>query len=61
MDIAGIHGLSTPGVYLAAAITRNTGGLLLHHFTLTHPKVGGILSAALAGPVRSRLRVLPVR
>lgn len=61
VSIAGIHGLSTPGVYLAAPVTRNTGGHLLHHFTLTYPKVGGILSVALAGPARSRLRVLPVR
>jgi hypothetical protein len=33
--IVGIRGLSTPGVYLAAPVTRNTGGLLHHHFTLT--------------------------
>jgi hypothetical protein len=34
-DNAGLHGLSTPGVYLAAGVATGTGGLLPHPFTLT--------------------------
>lgn len=58
---AGLHGLSTLGVYLATDVATGTGGLLLHHFTLTSrlARQGGILSVALA--VSALLRILPVR
>lgn len=37
-DNAGLHGLSAPGVYLAADVATDTGGLLPHPFTLTRDK-----------------------
>ena len=58
---AGLHGLSAPGVYLAADVATDTGGLLHHHFTLTGllAPPGGLLSVALA--VSGLRRSLPVR
>jgi hypothetical protein len=60
-DNTGLHGLSAPGVYLAADVTTDTGGLLPHHFTLTEPLawLGGILPVALA--VWILRPILPVR
>ena len=44
-----LFGLAPDGVYLAGSITRATGGLLPHPFTLTCLKeAGGLLSVALA-------------
>jgi hypothetical protein len=43
-----LFGLAPGGVYPASPVTRRTGALLPHHFTLTLPKQGGILSVALA-------------
>lgn len=43
-----LFGLAPGGVYPASPVTRRTGALLPHHFTLTSPKQGGILSVALA-------------
>ncbi len=43
-----LFGLAPSGVYPASPVTRRTGALLPHHFTLTLPKRGGILSVALA-------------
>jgi len=40
--------LAADWVYLAARIATSTGGLLHHPFTLTKPKLGGLLSVALA-------------
>ena len=42
--------LAPGGVYLAAAVTRNAGGLLHHRFTLTesHKRPGGLFSVALS-------------
>ena len=58
---AGLHGLSAPGVYLAADVATDTGGLLPHRFTLTKPLSGsgGLLSVALA--VLAQEPILPVR
>ena len=67
-DNAGLHGLSAPGVYLAADVTTDTGGLLPHPFTLTlllatsqghGSQPGGLLSVALA--VSASRPILPVR
>ena len=60
-DNAGLHGLTAPGVYLAADVATDTGGLLPHPFTLTEPLAwpGGLLSVALA--VQALRPILPVR
>ena len=42
--------LAPDGVYPAIPLSRRPGGLLLHHFTLTPPKRGGIFSVALSIP-----------
>ncbi len=48
-----LFGLAPGGVYLAADCCQPRGALLPHHFTLTRPGSGGMLSVALA--VGSRL------
>ena len=45
---ASLFGLAPGGVYPASPVTRRTGALLPHRFTLTPPKRGGLLSVALA-------------
>ncbi len=57
-----LFGLAPGGVYPAIPITRNTGELLPHLFTLTHRDLclgGGMFSVALSlPPVKWRLRLL---
>jgi hypothetical protein len=43
-----LFGLAPDGVYQAIPVTRDTGGLLPRHFTLTTPARGGIFSVALS-------------
>ena len=46
--------LAPGGVYLAVSVTRDAGGLLHHRFTLTEPKLGGLLSVARAVALRAQ-------
>ena len=44
----GLLGLAPSGVYPAAPVTWDAGGLLHHRFTLTRPGPGGLFSVALS-------------
>ena len=46
--------LAPGGVYLAAPVARNAGGLLHRRFTLTQVFLGGLLSVALAVALRAQ-------
>lgn len=60
-----ISSLHADGVYLAGIVTKPTGGLLHHPFTLTHTnfRVGGLLSVALAVALRAQplAGIMPLR
>ena len=43
-----LFGLAPDGVYQPIPVTRDIGGLLPRHFTLTRPGPGGIFSVALS-------------